>query len=353
VILYDGDARDPASWSGTPRGLSDGLISLGVDLHHVNARLGRLPRRLLERGGGLLHPEQCALQSMIARRQLASIEGVDAVIQIGTGLTIQPNVPTATYEDMTVIQHERYHDEWFMGFASRARRAWKRRQRIAYKNAYACCVTSDWAGKSIIEDYAVPAEKVHVVGVGGNHIISAPTDRDWSVPRFLIVAQDWRRKNVELVVRTFRELRAGQPTATLDVVGPYSGEAGPGVSLHGPLRLDVSAERGRVDALFRQSTCYVMPSTHEASALVFVEASWAGIPSIGTTVGGVRELIGDGGVVVNPDKPLELLDAMRQLSAPAAAAHIGALARRHAEWYTWPRTAERILQALGCAFDAL
>jgi len=147
------------------------------------------------------------------------------------------------------------------------------------------------------------------VGVGGNHIISAPTDRDWSVPRFLIVAQDWRRKNVELVVRSFRELRAEQPTATLDVVGPYSGEAGPGVSLHGPLRLDVSAERGSVDALFRRSTCYVMPSTHEASALVFVEASWAGIPSIGTTVGGVRELIGDGGVVVNPDKPLELLDA--------------------------------------------
>lgn len=345
-VLYAGDVRDPTAWSGIPRGLTDGLMAVGIDVRPINVALPERVRELLRR----LHtpdPEMCRVQSFLARRRLSTAGKLDGIVQMGTEFTVSTSVPTATYEDMTVVQHDRHSDEWFFTFTPRARRIWLERQRAAYANASACCVTTQWAADSVVGDYGVEDGKVRVVGLGANHVIEPPDRRDWSVPRFLIVARDWRRKNVDLVVRTFAELRAEQPPASLDVVGPYPGESGPGVTLHGPLSLGSRDERRFVEDLFRRATCYVMPSTHEASAQTFIEAAHAGLPSIGTIIGGVAELIGDGGVVVDPKDPTMLLEAMRRLSDPDTAQVVGARAREHIAWYTWPQTARRVVDALG------
>lgn len=329
--------------------MTDALADI-ADVRRVSAALPAVLQRAFERGR-VLHPERCRLQSAIAHVRLRACGSLDAVVQIGTDFTLRTTVPTATYEDMTVVQHERHHDEWFMGFPARARHAWEARQRHAYGNATACCTFSRWAADSVIGDYGVAPEKVHVVGLGANHLVAPPDARDWSVPRFLIVARDWRRKNVPLVIETFSALRNERSDATLDVVGPYAGAGARGVTLHGPLRLGLEPERRMVEDLYRRATCYVMPSTHEAAGVTFIEAGAAGLPSIGTTVGGVRELIGGGGVVVDPTDRQALLDAMRKLSDPATAAELGARARRHVGWYTWRNTAERVMSALCLTLD--
>jgi glycosyltransferase involved in cell wall biosynthesis len=268
------------------------------------------------------------------------------VVQIGSEYTIDTHRPTVTYDDMTVVQHVRHNDEWFNTYPRRAQEAWRKRQAHAFANADRCCVLSRWAGDSIVEDYGQPEDKVCVIGLGGNHVIEQPTDRDWSRPRYLIVAKNWRRKNVPLVIEMFSRLRDVHPDATLDVVGPYGLAPPPGVTLHGDRDLRVPADRRTVKGLFRAATCYVMPSMHEASALVFVEAGSAGIPSIGTTIGGVRDLIGPGGAVVDPKDTAALLDEMLRMADPSEARRLGALAAEHARWYTWPATAQRLVKVI-------
>ncbi len=350
AVLYAGDARNPAAWSGTPSGIVGGLEAVGVTVRAIDMRIDPRVERRLVRASLTLHPELCRLRSRLRRRDVRDAErSVDGLIQIGTDFTISTTAPTVTYEDMTVAQHIEHADEWFMTFPARARDAWLARQRLAYRNADACCVCSGWAGGSIVQHYGVAATDVRVVGLGANHRIDPPNDRDWSLPRFLCVARDWRRKNVPLIVETFARVRAEHPSSTLDIVGPYPGPAGDGVTLHGTLRLDEPGERAQVESLFRRATCYVMPSKHEASALAFIEAGSAGLPSIGTTVGGAAELIGDGGVVVDPADPEALHQAMLRLSDPETGAAFGARARAHSAWYQWPATAERILDALGVA----
>ena len=83
-------------------------------------------------------------------------------------------------------------------------------------------------------------------------------------------------------------------------------------------------------ALFSAATCFVMPSRFEPFGIAYVEAGMAGLASIGTTVGGAATAVGEGGILVNPDDPPALTEAMRILAQPAEAARLGGLAAAHA-----------------------
>jgi glycogen synthase len=220
-----------------------------------------------------------------------------------------------------------------------------RAQRRAYEAARACCVTSRWAADSIVEDYGIEREKVHVVGIGRNHD-AAPCDRDWSRPRFLWVGAEWERKNGPAVVAAFARIRDVWPDARLDLVGNHPPVHVDGVVGHGRLRLSVPAEHAELERLYGAATCYVMPSRYEAAGIVFADAGAAGLPSIGSTVGGSAEIIGPGGVVVDPEDDAALAVAMGRLADPEVARRMGAAARTHAESLTWVHVAERLLRVL-------
>ena len=188
------------------------------------------------------------------------------------------------------------------------------------------------------------AGKVHVAGVGRNHSVDPPADRDWSVPRYLFVGWEWERKNGPGVVRAFERVRREIPTARLALVGRHERIDAPGIEDHGILRLDNPGDRRRVEDLFRSSTCFVMPSQCEPSALAYVEAAHAGLPAIGTTVGGFSDIIRDGGRAVDPFDGQALVDAMLEFADPDVAARAGAIARSRSYLYTWPSVASRLLE---------
>ena len=66
---------------------------------------------------------------------------------------------------------------------------------------------------------------------------------------------------------------------------------------------------------FRQASIFVMPSRREAFGMVLLEAGCFALPVIASRVGGMPEVIEDGvtGLLVTPDQPLELAQALRYL----------------------------------------
>jgi len=201
------------------------------------------------------------------------------------------------------------------------------------------------AAASAIEDYGVEDGKVHVLGVGPNHIVGA-TDRELYPPRFLFVGEDWQRKNGDAVVRAFSQVRKEHPDARLDLVGGVPQVGADGVTVHGMLPLGDAAGRQRVERLLREATCFALPSRHEPSALAYVDAAHAGLPSIVSTAGGSEELVRPGGIGVEPNDDRALLEAMMALSEPTLAHATGARAHMHARLYTWDAVAGRLLRAL-------
>jgi glycosyltransferase involved in cell wall biosynthesis len=365
-LTFPGDPRALTTWSGTPAGLSAGLRACGADVSGYGLKpaptvqkailgVSALPRlrpapegwRTAVRTAAAharVAPTQGRVESFNARRKLRDAD-FDAVVQVGTGYALPPRWPVVTFEDMTVPLARQLGFAGFRDLSPAALRARQDAQKRAYQQAVACCATSAWAAESIVADYGIAREKVHIVGIGANHV--APlVDRDWSVPRFLFLGTDWQGKNGDAILRAFAAVREDHPNARLDVAGDHPRLDVPGVEGHGWLRIDDDQDRARIERLFQNATCFVMPSHREAMGIVFAEAAAAGIASIGTTAGGGSQIIGAAGRVVDPDSDAQLLDAMRELADPDRARELGALAQTRSVLFTWRAVAERILRAL-------
>lgn len=357
------DPTSPANWSGTPRGIRDGLAALGFEVVPIACRIPeplRLPLALLSRvrgaRGPVAHREPiCAVtRSIVLSKSLARIDALDGLVAMGTDLYDLPRVlrsrslPVATYDDGCFPLFLRYpgSDLHQHAFPVEAVHRWGRRQAAACQRADAACVSTAWAGRSIVDDFRVPRHRVHVVGMGHRPRVMPSPPRDWSTPRFLFVGTDWRRKNGARVLEAFARVRETLPHATLDIVGDHPRSSIPGVTGHGFLPRESAPAQASLDRLFAQATAFVLPSLFDPSPIAYLEAASAGLPVIATTCGGAGELLAEGSITIDPNDVDQIVRAMLRLSAGDVASAIGARARARAAGFTWPAVVARIVHAI-------
>jgi hypothetical protein len=349
-IVFQGDPADPSAWSGVPAGLGAGLAAAGAEVVPLDARFpgaGRVANALgFSWADATANGAFAAASSAVASRAVRRAK-LDGAIAIGSGFVLAEGVPVVSFEDMTLAQALRLGDPVYRALKPGAARRWRERQRRTYARARGCCVTSSWVAGSLRDDYGVAAERVHVIGLGRNVEREAPPERDWSVPRFLFAGFDWERKRGGAAVEAFAAVRERWPQATLDLIGGHPPIDAPGVTGHGSLPLRDPDARRRYTALLDRATCFLMPSTYEPFGIAYLDAGAAGVPSIGTTVGGAPDAVGPGGLVVDPDDCGALTVAMLELAEPETAQRLGALASAHSALFTWRAVAERALRALG------
>jgi glycosyltransferase involved in cell wall biosynthesis len=91
--------------------------------------------------------------------------------------------------------------------------------------------------------------------------------------------------------------------------------------------------RGDVQQLLSAADAFVMTSITEGQPMAMIEAMTAGLPCLGTDVGGIPALIGDGrGLVVPSRSAAQVAHAMvRLVSDPNLRAELGAAGQMHAE----------------------
>ena len=359
AVVQQGDPTDPKSWSGVPASLSAGLEATGCAVVPVRTEFPGAQRlaHLLRMGWA----DQASSRTFAAtfaaagNRRLRRAGQLDGVVALGSGYALSTSTPTISFDDMTVAQALRREAPPYDSLSAAAAARWRERQRCIYERNRACCTTSTWTAESVREDYDIPIAKIHVVGIGHN-IDPGLTERDWSVPRFLFVGADWKRKRGAACVEAFAAIRREHPRATLDLVGGHPRIDAEGVTGHGSLPLDSEQGRRRYAALLHRATCLLMPSTYEPFGIAYVDAASSGIASIGTTVGGAPDAIGDGGRLVDPAEGGALLVAMRELCDPETARRLGERAHERSKLLTWRAVAERLLRALrppGVDLDAL
>ena len=370
AVAFPGDGMDPSAWSGTPLGIFEGLRAAGADpvalraapsdaatrrtlqllavprLRASDVRVGGVRFALGEAKGaarlGMAWSRWC---SRVGQRRLDGMGEVDAVVQVGTSYRLR-HPRLVTFEDMTVRQ---VLGRPYFSWENVTQRVVARRialQTEVYDAAHACCVATPWVRSSVVGDYRIDPAKVHAVGIGRNHEPVATT-RDWSTPRFLFVGKDWVDKNGPSLLAAFREVRAAVPDATLDVVGHHPLIDVEGVTGHGFLRRDVAEQRERMTSLFAAATCLVVPTSFEPAGIVYVEAAAAGLPCIGTDQGGASDLIGSGGIAVDPTDVSSIVQAMLSMCVPDEARKRGEAALRRAPLFTWTSVAQRLLQTAG------
>jgi glycosyltransferase involved in cell wall biosynthesis len=83
------------------------------------------------------------------------------------------------------------------------------------------------------------------------------------------------------------------------------------------IRFTGSLDRKAVAERYRAADMFTLPSSAEAFGNVFAEALASGLPIVGSTVGGIPELVEHGvnGLLVDPGQPQLLAQAIRYLGA--------------------------------------
>jgi glycosyltransferase involved in cell wall biosynthesis len=93
---------------------------------------------------------------------------------------------------------------------------------------------------------------------------------------------------------------------------------------------------------YRNADVFILPSDKEGMPLVVLEAMMSGLPVIGTDVPGIRELVRDVGVLVEP-APEALAHAIeRVLSDPAVYKKLSAQSVARIESHTWGSVVDRL-----------
>lgn len=98
--------------------------------------------------------------------------------------------------------------------------------------------------------------------------------------------------------------------------------------------------------LYQQAIAYVDPSLYEGFGLQAAEALACGTPVIASDTTSLPEVVGEGGILLDPSDVRGFAEAMRRVvESSELAADLGRKALAHAEQFTWERTARELLEA--------
>ncbi|MBL8055982.1 MAG: glycosyltransferase, partial [Anaerolineales bacterium] len=197
----------------------------------------------------------------------------------------------------------------------------------------------------------VPPARLVVVpdGVDVEAFRPAPGPRE---PWLVYVGALIEIKGVRHLLAALPDVLAGQPDLRLAVIG------------EGPQRAELEALAARlgvgdrvqwlgpqppevVRAWMQRARALVLPSLEEGLGVVLLEALACGTPCVGTTAGGIPDVITpDTGRLAPPAQPAALAAAIRDvLGDEARWAEMSAAARRRAvATFSWPAISQRLLQ---------
>ncbi len=316
--------------------------------HTVRQAFGTVRRRDVVAAGEMANTFR-RLRSARVQSAGTKHRATAAVVFSSSGLSMPIGVNQVTFvEDMTISQVASLpgHFRAWTSFPPRYLADRAAQQAKQHRAAHNVAFLSSWAADAAVADYGLDPDRVEVIGVGSDF---RPFDgrRDWLTPKFLFVGMDWARKNGDMVVESFREVRAKHPSAELHLVGRHPPVDEPGVVGHGLLAPSDPDARRKLNELYTSSTCFVLPSSLEPSAVSYAEACSQGVPSIGTVHGGSIDIFGDSGVAIDPSQRGALTAAMLDLADPDCAQSFGAIAVQRAPMLTWDAVARRLATASG------
>jgi glycosyltransferase involved in cell wall biosynthesis len=259
------------------------------------------------------------------------------------GLPLAVNVDGTAAQDVSVF-----------GYAQRARAPFIRAERRMFDQAALVVCRNSWVTRSLLEDYRVPEERLHVAP----NSIALPDACRWAedrrprdgLPRLVYVGTGWKRKGGDLVLRVHQ--RHFRDRAQLHLFG-------------GKLRRDARARnvvwhglvpRDRlVSELLPQMDVLVLASRMDMLPWAALEAASVGLPVVGPRLGAIPDVVvaGRTGELFEPGDEAGLVEALRALvDDPERRERLGRAARRHIGQHFDPdRTYPALLDRLVATAD--
>ncbi len=289
-------------------------------------------------------------QTNTVQRGLSRYEGsYDLVMQLQTlcapGFD-RAGVPYAIYTDNTMALTQRIYPAW-APLSADAAAWWMRFEADVCRSAAVVFTYSEFARRSVIDDYGCSPDSVVTVGAGANQLLDSLDGKDYSVPRALFVGIDFTIKGGHVLLEAWPLVRERVPDAELIIAGPARA---PKTGLPAGVSWMGWVDRTRLASLYRSASVFVLPSLFEAWGHVLLEAMGHGLPCIGTSCCAMPEIVEEGvtGRLVARYEPEPLAGALVELLAnPDTASAMGHAAHANVlEGKRWSDVIDRVMAHL-------
>jgi glycosyltransferase involved in cell wall biosynthesis len=316
LFLSPGDPRDVRQWSGILyflyAALEQEATSSGWLCGHMSSGafdlLARALNKLLRKSG---IPIDCRFSTTYAAlagaflsiRLLFVRDAVLVAVAASNCIAyLKTSHPVIYVSDATFRAISDFYPA-FRAFPGWLKRAGEQNEKQTLGRARFVLYTSHWAAQSAERDYGFPAERIVEIPFGPN--IPPAVIEQYQAEKeirpggeivLLFVSADWQRKNGETVLAVGQALVAAGLKARLILIGdiPEQVRRLPFADVRGMLRKSDPAQLAEICEAYRQAHFVFLPSTADASPVVFSEAQAFGVPSIAYAVGGVGSAVLDG-----------------------------------------------------------
>ena len=222
-----------------------------------------------------------------------------------------------TIHDLTVLSHPETH---------RLKVRWSIAPFLArtVRQARAIAVDSNATADDLLARYPNCSDRVHVVYPGVEPEFTPGTPSEIETTRqtlgcpegYVMYAGTMEpRKNIDTLISAWQETRRFDNSLPLLLVGPYGWHSQGLIRRIRALEGEGLIYRGRVDrtelvGLMQAARLFVYPSLYEGFGLPPAEAMACGIPTIASNGSSLPEIVGDAGILVDPNNTSELSRAI-------------------------------------------
>lgn len=243
------------------------------------------------------------------------------------------------------------------------------RDRARYKTATRVIAISEATRRDLIQELAIPPERIDVVHHGVDHqrfqAEPGPNEREQlqqelglSGPYLLYMGAGDARKNLPLLVRAYARTKL-TADVTLVLAGPLSKRQRERVlsavvecGVEEQVKLLGFVPEALLAALYRQCLAHVFPSSYEGFGLTLLEAMACGAPSLTTAFSSLGEIAGDAALTLTELEEEPFAAALTQLMSDATLrAELRRRGLAHAATFTWERCAAQTLTSYQRALD--
>lgn len=237
-----------------------------------------------------------------------------------------------------------------------ARFYWSRYLPFTLRFAARIIADSERTRADIVRLTQYPPDQIHVIPPGRDERFRPASDAEISSARaalnlpsryFLFVGTLEPRKGIDTLIAAYAQI-AGELPHQLIIVGKpgWHWEALKAqtqlVGLEARIRLLNYVEEKYLPAIYTLAEALVFPSRYEGFGLPPLEAMACGTPVIASNSSSLPEVLGEAGLLVQPDDVAGFAAAMRRLTAEAAlAAHLRERGLARAQMFTWERAARQ------------
>lgn len=212
------------------------------------------------------------------------------------------------------------------GLTERRRRAFHASEKAALQRAVHVIVTSPSTAQMLVDDFAVPADKITIAEPGTDPAQRAAGSGTAGEVHLLCVGSVLPRKGYRVLVEALAGLGTRAWRCTIigatdrdpeeaQAVRDAIAEAG----LDGRIRLAGAMSTAGLGAMYAQSDVFVMPSLFEGYGMALAEAMARGLPIVCTTGGAMADTAPDAAAVkVPPGDPVALREALSAVVGDAA-----------------------------------